>query len=178
MKRNTRLHSISRRTVLAGVATVAAIGFGPPAFAVEPSTSEVIRLGTQLMRLKRRCLRLHRQVQQLSNTADRVCMDRGIAAYLPDGKRNPAFDAVRGELGYDTAWQHWSAATDQSLDLAARIRRTEAVDMQDLPIRYDALLWELFHHEMALSIDPVQLRQLRAFGRELARGLDAAPRSR
>jgi hypothetical protein len=31
------------------------------------------------------------------------------------------------------------------------------------------LLWLHFRHEMALSIDPIQLRHLQAFGRELRR---------
>lgn len=167
MTQGSRQHSISRRSVLAGAASVAAIGLGSPSFAAPPSTNEVTHLSTQLTRLRRRCLRLHRRVRQLSSDADRFCLNRGIAAYLPDGKRNPAFDAVRCELGYDAVWQLWSTATSESLDLAERIRRTKGLDIQDLVIRYDALLWELFHHEMALSIDPVQLRQLRAFGREL-----------
>ena len=172
MKQSTRQHS----TVLAGAASVAAIGVVAPSFgATQPSTSEIARLAAQLTTLRRRCLRLHRRVRQLSSAADRICMDRGIAAYLLDGSRNQAFDAVRFELGYDTAWRRWSSATGESLDLAARIRRTEAIGVEDLAIKYETLLWELFHHEMAYSIDPVQLRQLRAFGRELARGLDADP---
>lgn len=43
-------------------------------------------------------------VRQQSDAADQICIDRNIAAYLPGGERNPAFDAVRFELGYDAAW--------------------------------------------------------------------------
>jgi len=176
MKRSSRQHSISRRTVLAGAASVAAIGVVPRSLGAAPrSTSAIAGLSRLLEPLKRRCLRLHRRVRQLSDAADRTCSDGNIASYLPDGKRNPAFDAVRFELGYDTAWRRWSAATNESLDLAERIRRTEAVDLPDFAIKFDALLWLHFHDQMAMSTDPVQLRQLRAFGRELARGLDAAP---
>jgi hypothetical protein len=170
MKRSSRQHSISRRTVLAGAASVIALGVVPPSLAVAPSsTSDIARLAALLEPMKRRCLRLHRRVRQLSNAAERTCGDRSIAAYLLDGKRNPAFDAVRFDLGYDAAWQRWSTATNEALDLANRIRRTEAIDVEDLAIKFEALLWLHFHHEMALSIDPVQLRQLRDFGRELAR---------
>ena len=50
--------------------------------------------------MKRRCLRLHRRVRQLSGDADLICRDRSVPAYLPDGTRNPAFDTVCFELGY------------------------------------------------------------------------------
>lgn len=168
MNQNSRQHSISRRTVLAGAASVAALGVVPSSLGAAPRlTSDIARLAALLEPMKRRCLRLHRRVRQLSTSADQTCGDRGIPAYLPDGKRNPAFDAVRFELGYDAAWRLWSSATNESLDLAERIRRTEAIGIEDLAIKFDALLWLNFHHEMAYSIDPVQLRQLRAFGREL-----------
>jgi hypothetical protein len=171
MKQGSRQQSMSRRTVLAGAASVAAIGLAPPSLGAAPrSTSDIACLAALLEPMKRRCLRLHRRVRQISSDADRICRDRDIASYLPDGKRNPAFDAVRVELGYDATWQVWSAATNESLDLAERIRRTEAIDIEDLALKFGALLWLHYHDQMALSTDPVQLRQLRAFGRELARG--------
>jgi len=126
-------------------------------------------MGQQLERLKRRCARLHRRVRERDRVCARICAERDVEAFLPDGRRNPVFDTLRRDPGYDDAWARWSAAVSESLDLAERIRRIDAVTTDDLATKFGALLWLHFHHEMALSIDPIPLRHLNAFGRELQR---------
>jgi hypothetical protein len=150
-----------------GAVSVAAIGILPAAATAAHDASEIGQLSQQLERLKRRCARLHSRVRQRDAICGQTCAERGVQAILPDGRRNLAFDAIRRDLGYDDAWALWSAAVSASLDIAERIRPIDAITIDDLAAKFDALLWLHFHHEMALGIDQIPLRHLRAFGREL-----------
>ncbi|MDB5542184.1 MAG: hypothetical protein JWQ89_3911 [Devosia sp.] len=169
MKARTLPGSITRRRVVVGAAaSIATLALAPAACAgAAPPDTELPILSTELDRFRHRCGRLDRQVRRLAALADRLCKDRGIEAFLPNGRRNRSFDEVRAEVGYDTAWRQWSDTVSTSLDLAEHIRRTPASDVAGLAIKYHALLWELFHAEMALAVDDVHLRHLKTFGREL-----------
>ena len=117
---------MSRRAVMLGtVATAASLGVSTPTASLEPTLSPasstelsspdtaLIVLGQELDRLVRRYGRLRRRMCQLEDRVDRILAERGIAQQLSNGRRNPAFDAVRAEVGADAAWQRWSHAVNE-----------------------------------------------------------------
>lgn len=150
-------------------ATVASDGAGDrvPISSYTGDTSlRVISL--QLDRQSRRSSRLYLRWQRARGMPDRQT-ERQIPPHLSDGHINPEADAVRAEVGVTTLRGEWPKTLAESLRTAREILRIAPVDLVGLSIRYLALLWMLFHDGMADSIDPVHLRQLRAFGRDLTR---------
>ena len=99
--------------------------------------------------------------------------ERGIAQHLSNGRRNPAFDAVRSEVGADAAWQRWSHAVSELESVAAAIAKMPAHNLTDLLIKYRALRWALIDDDTI--VDDTARRQVLAFGRALA--VLATPRS-
>lgn len=176
---------VSRRTVILGaVATAASLGVSTPTASLEPPPSRaaepghavpdaaLVALGHELDRLVRRCGRLRRRMRQLEDRADEVMAERGIAQHLSNGRRNPAFDAVRAEVGADAAWARWSATVDELESVAAAIAKTPAHDLTDLAVKFRALRWALIDDNTI--IDDTARRQVLAFGRAIA--ALAAPR--
>ena len=171
MSRRAVLVGAAASTVALGLAVPAAASPEPkpsPAAATEhPSPSAtLIALGQELKRLVRRCGRLRCRMRRLDGRAEEVMAERGIAQHLSNGRRNPAFDAVRSEVSGDAAWQRWSHAVSELESVAAAIAKTPAHNLADLLIKYRALRWAL--------IDDTARRQVLAFGRALA--ALAAPR--
>lgn len=160
---------ITRRRVVAGALAIPALGYTAPGRADDDAraSTSLHELGLRLERAIRRSRRLHGQVRRLRGLCDDICSEHGIAAYLDDRRRNPAFDAVYRQHGYDTIWQRWSATSAASLDLAEQIRKLPAATLADMGIKHRALLWELYHGQMADAADPEHVRLLKAFGREL-----------
>jgi hypothetical protein len=144
-----------------------AAGIAEAAAAFPPS--EIEALGLQLERLTRRSSRLYKRVLQCSDECARLCRERAVGAFLPNGRRNVEYDNIHRDMGYDTAWKRWSVAVSAALDIAKAIRGTPTVSVADLSVKHRALLFELFHDRMADAADPEHLRLLRGFGRELRR---------
>lgn len=157
---------VSRRTVLVGALSISVLSAGPVAAEVP---CELEALGRQFERLTRRCSRLYGRMKQCSEAVATTCHERDVQAFLPDGRRNSQRDDVERELGYDAVWKEWSETVAGGLDLAETIRRTPAVSVTDLAVKYRALLWELYHDSMAETADPEHVRLLKGFGRELDR---------
>ena len=163
--------------MLGAVATAASLGVSTPTASLEPQPSRtaepghavavaaLIALGQELDRLVRRCGRLRRRMRQLENRADEVIAERGNAQHMPNGRRNPAFDAVRSEVGADAAWQRWSRSVSELESLAGTIARMPAHNLTDLTIKYRALRWALVDDNTV--IDDTARRQVLAFGRAL-----------
>lgn len=165
---------MARRTVLLGagfsliaaeaVSREAAVGMSGD---VVQSDAELIALGYELDQVRTRCRVLKAEKDRRADKADAVCQARAISRSLPDRRRNPDFDRVRVEVGYDAAWKWWSKAIDESLALAARIDELPASGLAGVAIKFDAMLWSQFHDTMADAIDAEHLGALRAFGREV-----------
>jgi len=161
----TRLNR--RQALVAAAAAITALSVPGTASAALHYDTRLLEMGRELDRLRRRIARLHRGVRAMSVAADRVCHERGVDAQLPDGRRSPAIDLVRAEVGYDRAWQSWSSAVDRSVDLAVSIRRMPGTGVPVMSVKFDALIWELFHDDLAVGLEDTQLRRLKRFGREL-----------
>ena len=156
---------VSRRAVIMGAMSLPVVGIAEPAAAFPPS--EIETLGLQLERLTRRSSRLYKRVLQCSDECARLCRERAVGAFLPNGRRNVEYDKIHRDMGYETAWKRWSAAVSAALDIAEAIRGTPAGSVADLSVKHRALLFEFFHDGMAETADPEHLRLLRGFGREL-----------
>lgn len=63
------------------------------------------------------------------------------------------------------AWQRWSTAIEDTLNLVSRISRTRAHSLRGVSIKLDALIWLLVHDDGLL--DAGAERKLRALGREV-----------
>ncbi|MDO8359103.1 MAG: hypothetical protein Q7T08_03595, partial [Devosia sp.] len=140
--------------MLGAVATAVVLSVSTPTASLEPPLSlraaepghavpdaALVALGHELDRLVRRCGRLQRRMRRLEDRADQILAERGIAQQLSNGRRNPAFDAVRSEVGADAAWQRWSHAVSDLEGVAATIAKTPARDLTDLLIKYRAVRW-------------------------------------
>ncbi len=176
---------MSRRSMILGaVATAASLGVSTPTASLEPPPSHaaepghavpnaaLVALGQQLDRLVRRCGRLQRRMRRLDDRADAVMAERGIAQHLSNGRRNPAIDAVRAEVGADAAWQRWSTAVSELESVAGTIAKMPAPNLTDLSVKFRALRWALIDDNTV--IDDTAREQVLAFGRTLA--ALAAPR--
>lgn len=166
--------SLSRRHVLAGAVSVPMLGLIEATPANSRQVTDLQALGNQLDQLIRRCRRLHREVCRQSSRCSQICAERGIKPFMADGRRNTEFDALHLEQGYDAAWALWSGTVADSLDVAEKIRKISATSPADLSVKHRALLHELFHDDMVDTADPVHVRLLRQFGKELA-SLAATP---
>ena len=164
--------------ILGAATSTAALGLAVPAASLEPPPSSraaepghavpnasLIALGQELKRLVRRCSRLRCRMRQLDDRADEVMAERGIAQHLSNRRRNPAFDAVRSEVGGDAAWQRWSNAVSELESVAAAIAKTPAHNLADLLVKYRALRWALIDDDTI--IDDTAREQVLAFGRTL-----------
>ncbi len=154
--------TISRRAVIAGAVSIPLSGIAGPGAATSPS--EIDELGRRFKRLVRRGKRLHRRVVELGDQCACIGSERDLPPSLPDGRRNPRYDDLLRVSGYDFAWRQWSEQVEETLAVAAAIRRAPASNMADLDVRFRALMWEL---QITEAADPEPLRLLREFGREL-----------
>ena len=158
---------LTRRRALAGAALlVGAAALPYAAAASDPSTMQLLELGHELDRLKRRITRLHRRVRRLRASAEPTVGARTTSA---EGHHPQQLGGVQNELDHARAWQEWSTAVDRSLQLAARIRSLQAHGLAGWSVKYQALLWELFEHEPSSSISAQQWRLLKRLGSELQR---------
>lgn len=156
---------LNRRQALAGAAVLAGAAAIPyPSAASDPSTMQLLELGSELERLRRRITRLHRRVRRLAAAAERAVATRRASA---ESNHPQQLSLARTEIGHARAWRDWSTAVDRSLRLAAQIRSLPAHDLAGWSVKYQALLWELFEHEPSPPISGQQLRLLRRLGREL-----------
>ncbi len=160
----TRGPTITRRAVVAGAMSLPLAGMAEPVAATSPSETD--ELGLRLKRLARRCKRLHARMLDLGDQCARIGRERDVPASLPDGRRNPRYDDLLRELGYDAAWKNWSNQLGEALAVAAVIRRAPAATMDDLDIKFGALLFEILHDQ---RVDPELVRMLREFERDLRR---------
>ena len=114
---------INRRGVLLGGAAAAA-ALSLTAGAVQPDLappSELLALGIEFVRRRRRCARQGHRVRQLAAQAEELAASRGIGRVGAGRRHNAALDAVRAEVGYHTAWARWSASVDEIAALIDRI---------------------------------------------------------
>lgn len=148
MKQSTRQHSISRRTVLAAAASVAAIGVVAPSFgATQPSTSEIARLAAQLTTLRRRCLRLHRRVGLPTNF--RVATKQEMRAAVEtvykvtiNGPEEPhrrwGFASEKRRRDVDRTRPEWWGRNPELATFIeayeAELRRQGLLDFDDMPL--------------------------------------------
>jgi hypothetical protein len=65
------------------------------------------------------------------------------------------------------AWPQWSATMGEITDLTQHLVASPAPDLQDLAVKFRAILWLIEVNESLL--DTGDLRRLRRFGRELSR---------
>ena len=65
------------------------------------------------------------------------------------------------------AWQQWSSTMDEALRVVAQLVTAATVDMEDLSVKFGAILWAIETNESLL--DAADLRRLKAFHRELRR---------
>ena len=63
------------------------------------------------------------------------------------------------------AWQLWSTTMDDATIILAQLTTAKVVTVQDLAIKFSAILWAIEANER--SLDTSDLRRLRAFQREL-----------
>ena len=162
-----RAGGLTRRDVIAGAIAMPVLGHVEAGRADAEGISNLHDLERRLNRLIQRSRRLAGEVRRLRKLCAEICAERGISAFLDDWRRNPEFDAVHREQGYDAAWQRWSATIVETMDLSELIRKTPATSAAGMAVKYRALLWELYHDQMADAADPEHLRLLKAFGREL-----------
>jgi len=166
---------LTRRQALMAAGVIAG-GLALPVLAAAPvsDNSLLLQLGRELDRVRRRTTRLHRKVRHLAARAELVLEQSGGEDGGSDLDRRKRLDLIRKQLGYDQAWQTWSSAVDLSLDLAASIRRIPATDLAGFAVKHQALVWELFSHELAIGSAESQLRLIGKFGRELQRAAELA----
>ena len=166
--------SVSRRSVLLGSAAVASAiaiaGDAETTEAAEPATpaqtNDLVALGVQFARLRRRCARQRRSVRQLAEQAEELAGSRGIRPVGHGKRHNAARDALRDEVGYHGAWARWSATADEIAALNDRIARHPARGINDMIIKYEALQWSLL--DDGALFDTAVRRQVVTFRRDLA----------
>ena len=159
---------INRRGVLlSGAAAVAAVSL--PAGAVQPDLappSELLALGVEFARLRRRCARQGHRVRQLAAQAEELAASRGIGRVGAGRRQTAALDTIREKVGYHVAWARWSASVDEIAVLIDRIARHPARSIDDMIIKYEALQWSLL--DDGAMFDTAVRRQVVAFRRDLA----------
>ena len=166
---------LTRRQALIGAGVMAG-GLALPVQVAAPvsDNSLLLRLGRELDGVRRHSTRLHRKVRRLATRAEQVLEQSGGEDGGSDLNRRERLDLVRKQVGYDQAWHAWSSTVDLSLDLAASIRRVPATDLAGFAVKHQALVWELFSHELTIGSAESQPRLLGNFGRELQRAAELA----
>jgi hypothetical protein len=158
---------VNRRSVLlSGAAAVAAMSL--PAGAIQPGLappSELLALGIEVTRLRRRCARQGHRVRHLAAQAEDLATSRGIGLVGRSKRHNAARDALRDEVGYHAAWARWLASVDEIAALIDRIARHPARSINDMIIKYESLRWSLL--DDGAVFDAAVRRQVVAFRRDL-----------
>ena len=165
--------SVSRRTMLIGsAAVVSAIALAGDAGTTEAAqhttpaqTNDLISLGAEFARLRRRCARQGRHVRQLAAEADRIAASRTKPAARHGRRQRAALDTIREKVGYHVAWACWSASVDQIAALIDRIVRHPAHSIDDMLVKFEALQWSLL--DDGAVFDTAVRRQVVAFRRDL-----------
>ena len=164
---------VSRRSVLLGsaavVSAIALAGDAGKIEAAEPTTSalttDLLSLGVEFARLRHRCAGQGRRVRQLAAQADALAASRGVGRVGGSRRHSTALAAVRAEVGYHAAWARWSSTSDRVAQLADRIARYPARNLDDVVTKIEALQWSLF--DDGAVFDTAVRRQVVAFRRDL-----------